>query len=321
MYSRQLDSFVRAAEAGSFTKAARQLYIAPTSLIQQVSLLEARLGVTLFDRGPRGVSLTPAGASLYRDAIDVIERSHAAVDRARRIQDGGASIRVGTSLLMKCRMLPGFWAQMVEEHPGTKIELVALGNPEGAGYEPLSSLGKGIDLQEGLYLSEYYRGRCEFLELTRCPILPAVPSRHPLSGRACLAAKDLRGSSVVLLKRGVSRDFDLVRDDLERAGVLDVIDAPYYDMSVFAQCEMRGHVLMTPAIWEDIHPALKVHQLRDARTCPYGIIYAKDPSPQTRRFLEVIGRSVPAASSARAAAVASPSARPAAAPAAPAAPA
>ena len=43
MYNRQLDSFVRVVDAGSFNKAARDLYITPVSLIQQVNLLEERL--------------------------------------------------------------------------------------------------------------------------------------------------------------------------------------------------------------------------------------------------------------------------------------
>ena len=58
MYSRQIESFIETAHAGSFSKAARALYIAPSSLIQQIDLLEQRLGVVLFERGRKGVALT-----------------------------------------------------------------------------------------------------------------------------------------------------------------------------------------------------------------------------------------------------------------------
>ena len=54
VYNRQLDSFVRVVDAGSFNKAARDLYIIPASLIQQVNLLEERLGVQLLTRSRRG---------------------------------------------------------------------------------------------------------------------------------------------------------------------------------------------------------------------------------------------------------------------------
>ena len=88
MYSRQLESFVETARAGSFTKAARALYIAPSSLIQQIDLLERRLDVRLFNRTPRGVTLTEAGKSLLADATDLMRLSREAVARAQRIQKG-----------------------------------------------------------------------------------------------------------------------------------------------------------------------------------------------------------------------------------------
>ncbi|MDO4290661.1 MAG: LysR family transcriptional regulator [Eggerthellaceae bacterium] len=296
MYSRQIESFIEVANAGSFSKAARALYIAPSSLIQQIDLLERRLGVVLFERGRRGVALTEAGTSLYRDAVDIVRRADAAVARARSIQNGvDQSIRIGTSLLTKCRMLPTFWAHMIERYPDTRIELVALDEPSKALERPLVNLGKTFDLQEGLYLSERYRGRCRFLELMRCPLVPAIPEAHPLAGKAALSLSDLAGTTVVLLERGLSRDFDALRNSLEADGAVRIVDVPFYDMNVFSACEMENRILMTPSIWEDIHPALKVHAWEGAEgeegsapTCPYGIIYTSDPTPQTQRFLDVI---------------------------------
>ena len=336
MYSKQLETFVKTADAGSFTKAARQLYISPASLIQQVNTLEARLGVALFVRGPRGVRLTEAGESMYRDACDIMQRSQAAVRRARNIQARGeGGIRVGTSLLTKCRLLPTFWAHMIERDPSVRIELASLGYPGETLEHPLSELGVSYDLQEGLYLSECYEGRCQFLELKRCDLVPATPASHVLASRESLSLDDFEGMTVVMLERGVSAHFDKLRDALEAVSDVKIVDVPFYDMNVFSMCEIRGYVLMTPAIWEDIHPALKVHEWKLARAgadggrgvnangsvcadadvnggrragadgcgepdadasireaafcCPYGIIYAEDPTPQVARFLDVIG--------------------------------
>ena len=61
MYNKQLDALIAAADDGSFSKAARRLFISPAALIQQVNLLEAHLGITVFQRTPRGVALAPAG--------------------------------------------------------------------------------------------------------------------------------------------------------------------------------------------------------------------------------------------------------------------
>ncbi len=47
MYNPQLDTFIRVAEAGSFSKAAQESFITPTAVIKQMNLLESRQGLTL----------------------------------------------------------------------------------------------------------------------------------------------------------------------------------------------------------------------------------------------------------------------------------
>lgn len=125
MYNKQLDAFILAAQCHSFSKAAKKCYITPTSLIQQVTLLEQHLGITLFNRSHRGVTLTPAGKSLYEDALALIRQSDTAIKRARAIASRDQDvIRIGTSLLTKCRFLPTIWSHFIENHPGMHIELV-----------------------------------------------------------------------------------------------------------------------------------------------------------------------------------------------------
>ena len=71
MYNHQLDTFIQVAEVGSFSKAAA-LYITPTAVIKQMNLLEATVGVPLFVRTHRGLTLTAAGQSLYTDARHLV---------------------------------------------------------------------------------------------------------------------------------------------------------------------------------------------------------------------------------------------------------
>ncbi len=67
MYNPQLDTFLKVADAGSFNKAATELYISPPAVIKQINLLESNLNIRLFERTPRGLKLTKAGESLYAD--------------------------------------------------------------------------------------------------------------------------------------------------------------------------------------------------------------------------------------------------------------
>ena len=83
MYNPQLDTFIRVADAGSFNKAAEELYIAPTAIIKQINLLETSLDVKLFERKHRGLLLTKAGKSLYQDAKYIIQYCKDSVTRAK----------------------------------------------------------------------------------------------------------------------------------------------------------------------------------------------------------------------------------------------
>ena len=64
MQLEQLEIFVAVARCGSFTAAAKQLYISHSSTSRAVSALEDELGVRLFYRGNRVNGLTAAGETL-----------------------------------------------------------------------------------------------------------------------------------------------------------------------------------------------------------------------------------------------------------------
>ena len=92
MNLQQLRYFLGAAEHGSFTAAARSLYIAQPSLSEQVRQLEAELGVDLFARVGRGIVLTEAGRAFRPEA----ERVLASVEQARDAVRGVRELRGGT---------------------------------------------------------------------------------------------------------------------------------------------------------------------------------------------------------------------------------
>ena len=73
MYNPQLETFIRVADAGSFNKAAEELYITAPAVIKQINLLEAELNLRLFERTHRGLTLTEAGKSLYKAAKYVMQ--------------------------------------------------------------------------------------------------------------------------------------------------------------------------------------------------------------------------------------------------------
>lgn len=122
---RQLRYFLTVAEERRFSSAARRLHLAAPSLSQQIRALERDLGVTLFDRTPRGAELTPAGHVLAQRARVIL----AEVDRAREdARVAGAASRDQVILrvcTMAERVLDGPLRAVGTDVPGVEVNVAS----------------------------------------------------------------------------------------------------------------------------------------------------------------------------------------------------
>ncbi len=109
MLQQRIQTFLEVANCLSFSSAARNLYISQQAVTKQIASLEQELGLRLFYRTTRQVTLTPAG-SLLRDSFTQINRQiRSDIRKARELSSSGKSLlRVGflSSLSRKDIILP-----------------------------------------------------------------------------------------------------------------------------------------------------------------------------------------------------------------------
>jgi DNA-binding transcriptional LysR family regulator len=117
-------TFVRVAELGGFSAAARSLNASQPAISRQIADLEARIGARLLHRSPTGVSLTEEGRSFLgaaRAALDAADGALAAIGAQRGAVEG--TVRLGCSIAFgRLQIIPRL-GPLLARHPGLSIEL------------------------------------------------------------------------------------------------------------------------------------------------------------------------------------------------------
>ena len=290
MYNSQLNAFVCAADCGSFTKAAKALYISPTAVMKQINALEEHLDLQLIQRTSQGISLTPAGEVIYKDAKFLFDFSRRSIENARRaMEDADQTFCVGTSMLNPAKPFMDLWYQASREFPNYKLHLVPYeDNHEGILAE-ISQLGTKFDFLVGVCDSRLWLDQCQMLPLGRYKKMCAVSRAHRLAQKEYLEISDLYGETLMMVKEGDSAVNDFLRHDLmKNHPQIRIEDTPqFYDISVFNRCAETGNVLLSLECWQDVHPALVTLPVNWEYSIPYGLLYALNPPEDVCRFVEL----------------------------------
>lgn len=293
MYNHQLDTFIKVADSGSFNKASEELFVSTNAVMKQINLLENSLGFDLFIRTHRGVRLTPAGESMYRDAKYLIQYAKDSVARAEKmVAEPKHVLRIGTSLTTPVQFLVSLWPQIREHNQQLKFELVSFENTPENAREIMNHFGRNIDLVAGIYSENILSERhCSALKLYDTPLCAAVSLHHRLAAKNEIVIEDLFDETVMLIRRGYMSVFDEVRDDLaENYPQIQIEDFSFFDVNVFNKCVNDNAILIGIKEWGNVHPLLKIIPISWKHTIPMGILHSNKPSDDVKEFLKIISQ-------------------------------
>jgi LysR family transcriptional regulator, low CO2-responsive transcriptional regulator len=231
--------FAQVAQAGSFSAAAESLYMSQSAVSQHIKELEAALGQNLFERGRRGVSLTPQG-ELLRDYAEKIltlaAQAEAALTKVEALKAGklsfGATPGVGVYLApdwvqafrgtypqMSLILQTGLSQEMAEGVLRGRLELALVEGEPGPAAAGLGSL-----------ILEEVEQRA------------VVGFRHPFWGREGLRLEELRGQALIVRQAG-SQSRQWLESQLGAAGIGLTIGAEFDQLEAIKRAVQLGTCL------------------------------------------------------------------------------
>jgi LysR family hydrogen peroxide-inducible transcriptional activator len=197
MNLRDLHYLVALAEHRHFGRAATACFVSQPTLSTQIRKLEQELGVTLVERAPRKVMLTPAGREIAERARRVVADVEQLREMARRSQDPEAgTTRLGLFPTLGPYLLPHVVPTIHARFPRLELLLV-----EEKSDVLLARVRDGR-LDAALLALPLHDEQLHVEFLFEEPFLLAVPGHHPLAGRDDIVLDDLADQRLLLLEDG-----------------------------------------------------------------------------------------------------------------------
>ncbi|WP_311028689.1 LysR family transcriptional regulator [Mesorhizobium koreense] len=194
--------FIAVGEGLSIRGASRQLNVASSAIARQIGRLERAVGLPLFDRRARRLSLTPAGQILLKHVRQVTRPIEAAADEInllRGLKTG--NVRIATAESIALAFLPPLIAEFSTQYPGISVDVDVVMLEDIARLVADGQADLGFSFERSRAPAATHRG-----------IGAIVRSDHPLAKRRKIGFEDCLEYRLALPKRG-----NLIREIVDKA--------------------------------------------------------------------------------------------------------
>lgn len=209
---KHLQYFIQVTNFKSFTKAAEHLYITQPTISKMIKNLETELGVELFDRSRKQLTLTDAGKVVLEQAKLIDKAFHnleTEMDNLSGLKKG--HVRIGLPPILDASFFPKLLGQFHEEYPNITFQLVE----DGSKKTEESILEDELDI--GIIVLPTENEMFNSLSILKEDILLIIPPDHRLADETEINLPELHKESFILF----NKDFvlrDLVVSSCKSAG-------------------------------------------------------------------------------------------------------
>ncbi|MBI9093181.1 MAG: LysR family transcriptional regulator [Desulfobacterium sp.] len=280
MEIRQLKTFQTVAQLLSFNRAAQVLNYAQSTVSAQIKLLEQELGVSLFERLGKRITLTQEGQKLIRYARKMVDMEQETLTEMSRKEEPHGSISVRIPQTLSTYRLPDILQQFKTHYPKVSFNVSTC-----ASYTLEQELKAGIIDVAFLLADSINALDLQSEVLAYEPLILVADPNHPLATKPKVTVQDLQGESILLPKHdcGYKMQFETMLSERQvKAATITELNS----IEAVKQCVIRGigitiipqiavakeiaHNQLTPLAWTDdtIESAVLMIQHKDKWISP-----------------------------------------------------
>ena len=197
MELRQLEYFQMASRLKNITRAAQRLRVSQPNITVAIKKLEAELGVQLFDRSQKQLTLTPEGRVFLKRielALRNIDDAILEVNDYKQLQKG--TIKIGIPPMMGAYLFPKVFSGFRRLHPNLDVLLFEEGSLSIR--EKLES----DELDFGIIIVPENAPNLNVLKMSRNQLMVCVAHTSPLAKKSEISAADIAASDLIMMKEG-----------------------------------------------------------------------------------------------------------------------
>jgi DNA-binding transcriptional LysR family regulator len=224
MQLRHFRYFIAAAEEGSFLKAAGRLRVAQPSLSRQMRDLEREVGVTLFERLPRGVRMTPAGEVFLKEARNTLECAARAVAVARHEGAADKMLRLAHgTLFLHATTISRVLAAYRAQYPETNVTIRRMNETR----QRAALRERRIDVAVSFIATPTIEGLSTHLLVNSEIRGVVIPACHALAKQSSVSLRDLRDMTWLRVSRKAAPElYRTIKTALQVRGLPQVREVP-----------------------------------------------------------------------------------------------
>jgi DNA-binding transcriptional LysR family regulator len=256
MTIQQLNYVITISEKGSLNKAAEALFVSQPSLTSAVRELEKELGITLFNRGGKGVTLTNDGAEFIQYARQVVSQYDRLLDKYGKSGNLRKKFGISTqhyTFAVKC------FVEMVKRFDTDEYDFAIR---ETRTQEVIEDVTTGRSEVGILYLSDFNRkaigkllksSQLEFHPLIKCEPYVYLWKGHPLAGKKSIQLSELRDYPCLSFEQGPSGSFYFAEEVLSTYDYIRTIKATDRATMLNLMVGLNGYTLCSGIICEELN--------------------------------------------------------------------